>query len=156
MIRHPTASTGRGFTLIEAATVMAIMAILLVIAAPGMRSLLLGQKVKTVSYELYAALATARSEAITRNANVVVRAAAAGWTDGWIVATADGTELARQPAYSDMTITGPAQITFSGNGRPTAEPQPFSLSANDSTVTAQRCLRLHLNGRPYVDKGNCS
>lgn len=135
---------------------MAIMAILLVIAAPGMRTFLLGQKVKTASYELHAALATARSEAITRNANVVLRAAAAGWADGWTVATADGVELARQQAYSDMTITGPAQVVFSGNGRPTTEPEPFSLSANDSAVTAQRCLRLHLNGRPYVDKGDCS
>lgn len=132
------------------------MAILLVIAAPGMRSLLLGQKVKTASYELFAALASARSEAITRNANVVIRAAAAGWANGWVVATSDGTELARQAAYNDMTVTGPFQITFSGNGRPTTDPEPFSLSANDSAVTTQRCLRLHLNGRPYVDRGACS
>lgn len=156
MTRHCTASACRGFTLLEACAVMLIMALLLVVAAPGMRTLLLGQKVKTVSYELYAALATARSEAITRNANVVIRSGAAGWADGWIVATGDGTELVRQSAYSDMIITGPAQIVFSGNGRPTTEPTPFSLAATDSAVTAQKCLRLHLNGRPYVDQGGCS
>jgi type IV fimbrial biogenesis protein FimT len=88
----------RGFTLIELAVVLAIVAILLRIAAPGMSRTVAARALAAQSSEFMAALRFARSEALKRGSAVTVCAAvppgaapgcqgprAADWRSGWIV-----------------------------------------------------------------------
>jgi len=87
----------RGFTLIELAIVLALAAILLRVAAPGMGRGVAARALTAQAAEFMAALRFARSEAIKRGAVVTVCAAepaatpqcqtarAADWRAGWLV-----------------------------------------------------------------------
>ncbi len=88
----------RGFTLIELAIVLAIAAILLRVAAPGMSRTVAARALAAQSSEFMAALRFARSEALKRGMVVTVCASvpagaspacqgprAADWRSGWIV-----------------------------------------------------------------------
>jgi type IV fimbrial biogenesis protein FimT len=88
----------RGFTLIELAIVLAIAAILLRVAAPGMSRTVAARALAAQSSEFMAALRFARSEAVKRGSAVTVCASlpagappgcqalhAADWRSGWIV-----------------------------------------------------------------------
>jgi type IV fimbrial biogenesis protein FimT len=87
-----------GFTLIELAIVLAIVAILLRVAAPGMSRTVAARALAAQSSEFMAALRFARSEALKRGSPVTVCASlpsgvplgcqgshAADWRSGWIV-----------------------------------------------------------------------
>lgn len=79
----------RGFTLIEAMVVVAIVTILGAIAAPSFRDLLRGNRLSAVSSALQVSLSLARSEAVKRGTDARVTVAAnstAGrWDNGWTV-----------------------------------------------------------------------
>jgi type IV fimbrial biogenesis protein FimT len=88
----------RGFTLIELAIVLAIVAILLRVAAPGMGRAAAARALSSQASEFMSALRFARSEAIGRGAVVTLCAAApegpvrrcqpprsADWRSGWLV-----------------------------------------------------------------------
>ncbi|GAB3280573.1 GspH/FimT family pseudopilin [Parahaliea aestuarii] len=62
----------RGFTLIELMVVLAILAILLFVAAPGFQDLIRNNRLVSEVYALRATLANARSEAMARRAAVTV------------------------------------------------------------------------------------
>lgn len=76
----------RGFTLVEAMVVIAIVAVLAGVAVPGFRALLVNQRLTTAAQGFSAALSLARMEAI-RRAQAVRVAATAGndWSTGWAV-----------------------------------------------------------------------
>ena len=57
----------RGFTITETMLAVAVLAILVGLAAPGFREIILSQAVKTASFDLFSNLVVARSEAVTRN-----------------------------------------------------------------------------------------
>jgi len=146
----------RGFTLIEMVAVMAVTLILIALAAPSFRDLMRSQTIKNTSFNLVSSLVRARSEAVTRNANVTVQPVGGSWLNGWEIALADGTQISKSDAPSGITITGPASVTFNGNGAPTAVPAPFAVAAGDALADNQRCVRLNLSGRPQLKKGSCS
>ena len=73
----------RGFTLVEVIMAITILAILLVIAVPSMTALVRDQRVKAATFDVFSAFAFARSEAIKRNANVVITPNAIDWGSGW-------------------------------------------------------------------------
>lgn len=83
----------RGFTLIELMTTLAILAILVGIGVPSMRSFLVEQSLTGELSRLTSALAFARAEAVSKSQQVVVCASADGlacsnatnWATGWIV-----------------------------------------------------------------------
>jgi len=88
-----------GFTLVEAMITVAIVAILATLAAPSFDSLILRTRLVSLGNDIIASTQLARSEAIKRNAVVVMCASANGtscagasgnWSNGWIVALADG------------------------------------------------------------------
>src|SRR5688572_2471898 len=90
---RPSLCRAHGFTLIELLFVMVILAVLLSLAAPSMRNLVLDQRVKTVTSDIHAALIYARSEAIKRNQYVAVCSMnddgsgcqnSTDWARGWI------------------------------------------------------------------------
>ena len=59
-----------GFTIAEMMLVVLIIGILSAFAVPSMRSLIRTQEVKTISFDIFASLTLARSEALKRNTNV--------------------------------------------------------------------------------------
>ena len=63
----------RGFTLIELMVVVAVIAVILMIAAPSFRDTILMQRLRGVNGELVTNLAFARSEAVARNELVGVK-----------------------------------------------------------------------------------
>lgn len=114
-----------GTTLVELLVVLAIAAIVLSMSAPSFHSLIASMRLKAVSELMVAHLHFARSEAIKRNARVVLCKSTdgkqcvsmGGWEQGWIVfhdandnAQVDSQEtiLLQQSALADT-------IRFSGN-----------------------------------------
>ena len=75
----------RGFTLIEAMVVVALLAIVGAIAAPSFRSFIATMNSKSAAFDLINDLSLARSEAIKLNANVQVVPIGSDWAKGWRV-----------------------------------------------------------------------
>lgn len=153
-MRPPTGM--RGFTLVEALAVLAITALLITLGASGMRELILTQRIKTASFDLYSSLTYARSEAITRNTSVTLTPTGGSWTNGWTIADASSTTLRTQNALSDISITGPASVSYNGMGRLNASVSSFSVTATGISGANVRCISIDLSGRPAVKAEACS
>ena len=150
--RHPgTANRSRlgaqrGFTLIELMVVVTILIIVLGAVAPGLRTFLEGQQVKSLAYDLTTDLLLARSEALKRNARVSIARSGSSWSNGWTTAadaTADRISTRNTSALTVDVSGAPASITFDVNGRvssPTAEVR-ITLSRSG----ASRCVELGLS-----------
>lgn len=151
----------RGFTLIELIMVIAILAILASITAPSMRSFIKAAAVRGAYSDFYAALITARSEAIKQRCNVVVAASGSSWKAGWTVTVpACGTKPLQTLQTGDaldpdvavqvgVPAAATSPITYRMNGRPdAAQTVIFSISGNASI--AARCVSIDINGLPRV------
>lgn len=145
-----------GFTMIEMLVAMGVLAILIAFAGPALSGMASSQQVRGASYDIYSTMTHARSEALTRNASVTVAPTEGDWARGWTTTDSGGTVLHRQSAYSRVTLSGPAQIIFSPEGRPSTVATPFAFSAADVDATNFRCVRLRLNGRSTITRGPCS
>lgn len=69
-----------GFTLVELLVTLAIMAILAMVAAPGVSQYLANQRVKGVAEELVSDLQFARMESVQKNAPVTVTFTTSGYS----------------------------------------------------------------------------
>lgn len=145
-----------GFTLMEMLVVIGVIGILAAIAGPALSGMAASQQVRSASYDIYSTLSHARSEALTRNASVTVAPTGGDWAQGWIVTATGGTVLRRQGAYPRVTLSGPAQVLFSGDGRPSTTATPFAFGAPDVAEDNHRCLRVRLNGRASISRGPCA
>lgn len=81
-----------GFTVIELLIAVTLLAILLGIAAPSVRDLILNSRITSQANDLMTDLAIARSEAVKRGVRAAVCASSSGaactatpWSQGWIV-----------------------------------------------------------------------
>jgi prepilin-type N-terminal cleavage/methylation domain-containing protein len=81
----------RGFTIIEMMTVMVIAGVLLVIALPAFNDMLARRRLEGQANELVTDLAYAKSEAVQRNRNVMLRTDPAGTSCYTIAAWTTGT-----------------------------------------------------------------
>jgi len=154
-----------GFTMVEMMMVVLIIAILSAFAVPSMKSMIRTQQVKSTSFDIFASLMLARSEAIKRNANVTMTPLAGGWTAGWTVMDANN-NLLRTQEYSSsnasVTVTGPVNVIYNSAGRLAAgaAPAPFVLTSNAIEAAIrddqERCVFLDLSGRPRSGYGKTS
>ncbi len=125
--------TERGFSLIELITTMSVLAILLVVASPGLASLTSSNALSSAQTELAAAMMMARGEAMKRGVQVGVSATApvggAEFSGGWSIYVdsngngqydAGETIVRQQPAYrTDVhiaTTSGTTNIVFNSRG----------------------------------------
>lgn len=159
MTRNERTRPAGGFTLIELLTVIAVMAVITTIAAPGMRAFGLSQRAKTVSYDLVSDLFVARSEALKRNRAVTVRPLDGDWTAGWSVATGDQPLATRQIDAGNLDFdAAPNAITFNVFGRiaDPADPVRITVQAADPDAGAtRRCVEIDPSGYARSQLGAC-
>jgi len=147
-----------GFTMIELLVTVAIAAILAALAAPSFSDLIASQRAKAVASELYVALLRARSEAVTRNANVTLSPKAGGWQNGWQIL--DPANAARvledRGATSNAAInTASSGVTFQGSGRVQGVSAPtFVIATAGGSAVKYQCVSVELSGRPYMKSGS--
>lgn len=151
------AAYASGFTLVELAVTISIIAVLAMLAAPGFRELVASQRVQSASMDVYTDLIRTRSEALKQNADATMSSNSAGtdWSSGWKVANGT-TDFEKHGPTSNITMTGSGStVTYKTNGRlpPGAIPS-FALSAPGTTTV--RCVKVNLSGQPYVIKSTCS
>lgn len=152
--------TPRGFTLVELAAVLVVIALICAVAAPGLRDFSATQSVKSLAGDLASDLLLARSEALKRNADVSVGRSASEWTGGWTVLI--GTErLGGRNAVGvgSLQLSGaPTTITFNGLGRVVVPTDAVRISVTGTNVpaSAARCIEIDLSGRTRAKAGVCT
>jgi type IV fimbrial biogenesis protein FimT len=145
-----------GFTLIELMTVVAITAILSAMAAPAFKSLVAGQRARSTTTELYAALVLARSEALKRNTQVTLQPLTGGWQAGWSIPNPSDTghPVANHGPVTGGTITGPDTVVYLPNGRVASDEAPqFDIAVDGAS--SHRCVQVDLSGRPRMQPSGC-
>jgi len=161
-----------GFTLIEILLVIVIMGIMATIAAPSFVTFTSSQKVKTASFDVYAALIYARSEAIKRRKCIsVIPTTGTDWTTGWkaqevadtatcVPAPSTDPVVRSQDSLSGVAMAGATRIVYRldgrlyGNGTVGLLIQPQTA---DSSIK-NRCVRVDQTGLPKttsIDNTTC-
>jgi type IV fimbrial biogenesis protein FimT len=144
----------RGFTLIELLVTMTVMIVMIGIGVPSFRTFTATQRVKSTAYDVATTLLIARSEAVKRNRAVTIApTTGTDWTTGWAVKDS-ATVLDQKNAVTGLTITGPASLSYQGNGR-IAAAVTFDVG-NAAVASARRCVKVDLLGIPSTSSGACS
>ena len=140
---------------------LAVIAVLAAIALPSLANVLAGQRLRAAGTDLMSSLLLARSEAIKRNAQVVVAPRSAGdWKSGWRVATvATNEQVDRKEALGvrvDVALA-PLSIVYERNGRlgiAGVAQVEFRDSERQPGVQA-RCVLVDPSGLPRLQVGGC-
>jgi type IV fimbrial biogenesis protein FimT len=155
-----------GFTLVELMVTVAVVAILAVVAAPSMSSMIDNGRITSQSEELVTSLQLARAEAVRRNTRVTLCPSADGSTcsastdwASWIVHGMDNTAatpvddiIRNNTATAKVQITGPAAgIAFKPSGR-IENTQKVEVTMSDM----KRCLTVLISGVVSVSKSACA
>ncbi|HSH90159.1 MAG TPA: GspH/FimT family pseudopilin [Ramlibacter sp.] len=122
---RPSRSRARGFTLIEMLAVVAILGVLACVSIPSMKTAFNSIKLSSATNVFVSGLHLARSEAIKRNARVVLCksangdtcSTAGGWEQGWIVFHDANNNGARDPQEAIIQREQPlsASLRLTGN-----------------------------------------
>ena len=142
-----------GFTLVELLTVVVVLVVLTLIAAPAFNELTRSQRVQMAAMDLFTSLLRARSESIKQNTDVTLSPAGT-WAAGWAVAVG-GSNIDTHAATSNISISNPGVVTYRSSGRVAGTTQPkFSVSATQTAT--KRCVQVNLSGEPVVTNGACT
>ncbi len=154
----------RGFTLVELMVTVAVLAIILSIAFPNMRELIVNGRITTQTNELISSLSLARSEAIKRGLDVSVCAAdGAGLASGWFIVpgldcAATVTRLVRHEALSDLGVSGDvAFLRFSSRGGLFGGEKTLILTPKECPAGSERARQISIlgSGRVAVVRKSC-
>ena len=146
----------RGFTLVEAMTVIAILAILTGLSSASFVWLNQATTIRGAAFDLVADLDFARSEAVKRNLDVTVLPLNDDWAQGWQVMV--GNEVLRSRAATGGQIgfpAAPTTLTFDGGGRASlATVRNFQICPPSGSV-AGRVIRIDPSGLSRSTKVAC-
>ena len=152
---------------------LTVIGVLLAIAVPSFRQMILTQGVKNASFDLYSALVYARSEAIKTNdetATKVITLCAGNttanngvWTTGWRIVSGTcvaGSLLRSWTPSSNVTVSqtvsGATPVKFARSGHLlTTAPKLQVDPASSMTGVDSRCIQIDLIGRPRTQLGTC-
>ena len=132
-----------GFTLLELLVTFTVAAILIAIAIPSLTVFVQNSREDSQADSLLSSLAYARSEAVKRDANVVICSSSDGatcngssaWSTGWIVATSGATPTVLQ-TMPQLDAGNTLSASFNGGGvsQLTFQPSGFVQAAAGSGV----------------------
>jgi type IV fimbrial biogenesis protein FimT len=147
----------RGFTLVEAVTVLAIMAILAGVSTSSFVWLNQSTQIRGAAFDLVADLDFARSEAVKRNGDVVVAPVGGAWVNGWTI-TSGVTVLRTHPALTAQIdfAAAPGTLTFDGAGRASLVTVGNFQICPPSGSVAGRNVRIDASGLSRSTKTTCS
>jgi type IV fimbrial biogenesis protein FimT len=148
----------RGFTLIEAVTVMAIMAILTGVSSASFVWLNQSTSIRGATFDLVADLDFARSEAVKRNDDVTVQPIGADWALGWQVIAAGQVLRSREAVGAQVGFAlAPTTLTFDGAGRASlATVRNFQICPPSGGAVMGRVVRIDPSGLSRSTRTNCS
>ena len=156
--KHARKPAQRGFTLIEAMVVISIMAILAGTSVSSFVWLNQSTQIRGATFDLIADLDFARSEAVKRNANIVVAPRNGDWVNGWTISFGANVLRARDAVGAAVGFTAaPAALTFDGGGRASlATVGNFQICPPSGGSTTGRTIRLDPSGLSRSAKTTCS
>ncbi len=144
----------RGFTLIEALTVIFILSILAGLGSASFISIIASQRQRAAASALQAGLMLTRSEALKRNTTVTLRPKSANLALGWSINLPDDVVLQNQEALAGLTFV-PADASFAFNyyGRLSTGVSPAATVRVTSPQEGTTCwsVKVEASGRSSVD-----
>jgi len=138
----------KGFTLIEAMVVVALVAILAALAAPSFNTLIANQRATSAAQELQSLFQFARAEAVYKRTDTSVTATGQKWE------AKAGAQVLRETALSDAVSVAPGSnggLVFEVTGK--AQPASGSAPPYKVTISAANASRvecLSVNGAGLV------
>ena len=168
----------KGFTLIELMVTVGVGAILLSVAVPSFRSIIMDNRLVTQANQFVTSVNLARSTAVRYqrnatvcpsanfNANVPTCSATTDWSAGWIVWVDKDRDLITDAAEV-ISVFGPSNgdMTFSSLGSAgfTYDARGFSLAGGDDLTLCDsrsaeigRFIRVNAVGRTNIARQGCS
>lgn len=156
-----------GFTLIELLIAITIAGTLMAIGAPGIKSLLNSQKMKSATFDLVTTAMLARSEAIkwsgASSSSISIVAPSNNFSNGWCIVFTSSTACSTTaPGDGVMQIIKPtsgvtyayqgtaAPIIFTRTGRLSGGVAVTLLVTDDDGAATPRCVTFDTNGNARV------
>lgn len=160
--RETRAARTRGFTLIELLMTLAIVGIVAGLSAPPVFGMLASQRIKVATYDLYSALAYARSQAIQRYEVVNIVPRDNNYANGWDIRGSSGV-LRSQLELDRVAVSVPerATLAYDRYGRMVSPGRyVVRVAAPTHGSVAARCVIIDPDGRAKIqvdakDQSNC-